>query len=260
MAAYTKLKKFRVILIGSIVFSCLTLCLSTLQFTNQIKYQPQVLGASISSIEQTVTKSVPIPIITIIVEASPTPTETLPTPTLKPKTPITTKRKTDSPTLTPKSSATQKDPNSEQYNAKQIDETTWKVSNVELDDSMASPQDILNALNSYRGTHSLPNLSWDSKLGDYAQERATLFNEKESLDSHAGFKNFMDTGGFDKAGFNSLGENSAYLSGPMNGERIVLKIFGADPAHDGNQLDDWTHVGIGVKGVAINVNFGKNKK
>ena len=70
----------------------------------------------------------------------------------------------------------------------------------------------------------------------------------------------MDNGGFDKAGFNSLGENSAYLSGPMNADKIVRSIFGADGSHDGNQLDNWTHVGVGVNGNAINVNFGKNKK
>lgn len=260
MAAFRKAKKFRVVLIGSIIFSCLALFASTLQFAYQIKNKQHVLGASISSIEQTVKKSVPIPIITIVVESSPTPTKAKPTPTSTATPSPSKKRATPTPTLTPKISTIQKDPNSEQYSAKQIDETTWKVSNVEHDDSMASPQDILNALNSYRGAHSLPNLSWDSKLGEYAQDRANLFNEKESLDSHEGFKSFMDNGGFDKAGFNSLGENSAYLSGPMNGERIVQKIFGADPAHDGNQLDDWTHVGIGVKGVAININFGKNKK
>jgi hypothetical protein len=70
----------------------------------------------------------------------------------------------------------------------------------------------------------------------------------------------MNNGGFDKSGFNGLGENSAYLSGPMNGDRIIHEIFGADPSHDGNQLEGWSHVGVGVKGNAVNVNFGKNRK
>lgn len=70
----------------------------------------------------------------------------------------------------------------------------------------------------------------------------------------------MDNGGFDITGFNSLGENSAMIGGPMSGDKIVKNIFGADESHDGNQLDNWTHVGVGVNGLAINVNFGKNKK
>jgi uncharacterized protein YkwD len=126
---------------------------------------------------------------------------------------------------------------------------------------MASAQDIFNALNSYRMAHGVTTLSWNNSLASFAQERADLFAKNGALDSHAGFTDYMKNDGFSKAGFNSLGENSAYLSGSMNGERIIKDIFGADSAHDGNQLDpSWSDVGVGVNGVAVNLNFGKGKR
>lgn len=186
------------------------------------------------------------------------PTQTpTPAPTITPTaTPIPTATPTSSPTPTPKTPS-----NPSQYTAQKVNDVTWRVSNVSNDDKMASPQEIYNALNSYRTGHGLSSLSWDVALASYAQGRADLFSSNKSLDSHAGFNSFMNNDGFSKVGFNGLGENSAYLSGPMNGDHIIQNIFGADSSHDGNQLDpSWTNVGIGVSGVAVNVNFGKNKK
>lgn len=215
-----------------------------------------VLGTRITKIEAVTNTA----LISPIVEIRPSPTEEpTPTPTEIP-TPTPIKKRV---ALTPKPTKSEvvQGPNSSQYTAQKINDVTWRVSNVNNDDRMSTPSEIQNALNSYRGSHGLSNLSWDQKLGEYAQGRADLFSRNGSLDSHAGFQSFMNNGGFNISGFNSLGENSAYLSGPMNADHIIRNIFGADGAHDGNQLDpSWTHVGIGVNGRAVNINFGKNHK
>ena len=213
-----------------------------------------VLGTQISSFKKTAVLISPIAEITLQPTSTPTPTPTnSPTPTPIIRKPISTSEP-------PKEKVTS-GPNISQYTAQKINDVTWRVNNVSNDDRMSTPQEIQNALNSYRGSHGLSNLLLEQKLGDYAQGRADLFSKNGSLDSHAGFQSYMNNGGFNISGFNSLGENSAYLAGPMNGDHIVKKIFGADSSHDGNQLDPtWTHVGIGVSGRAVNINFGKNHK
>lgn len=187
--------------------------------------------------------------------------KSLPTPTPNP-TDTPTPIPTNTPTPKPQPTATLTPTNTpKNYSAEKISDTTYKVHNVANDSSMASAQDIFNALNTYRAAHGVGGLSWDSKLADLASSRANTFASRGSLDGHAGFRDFMNNGGFDKAGFNGLGENSAFLSGPMNGDRIIREIFGADGDHDGNQLNGaWTHAAVGVNGNAINVNFGKNKQ
>ncbi len=163
------------------------------------------------------------------------------------------------PTATPTTQA-QID-NSTQYTAEKIGENTFRVTGVTLDNSMASTSDILDALNSYRQGRGVGTLAWDSNLATFAQDRANFFSSNSTLDNHTGFKSFMDNNGFEISGFNGLGENSAHLAGPMNGDRIIKEIFGADAPHDNNQLDSsWTHAGVGVNGNYININFGRNKR
>lgn len=251
LAKRLRKKRFPVFLIASILFSCIliTVGLSSYLFVKDVRGE-SVLGTQIAKVEKTTTLISPVVEISLIPTSSPVPT---PTPT---QIPIPTQSKP-----TPTKTEIPQGGNTAQYTAQKINDVTWKVSNLINDDRMSTPQELLNALNSYRGSHGIGNLTWDQKLGDYAQGRADLFSKNGSLDSHAGFTNFMNNGGFDISGFNSLGENSAYLSGPMNSERIVKSIFGADASHDGNQLDgSWTHVGIGVNGRAVNINFGKNRK
>lgn len=244
-------KKFSVFLLSGIVFSLLAISLATYQVAYGNKKDQRVLGATVNSIKREV-KKIEIPTVTISLPTS--------TPSVKsPQDKEVVQSRSTSIAAPPPATPTTID-KSAQYTGEKIGESTWRITNVQNDTTMASTQDILNALNSYRGAHGISNLSWDQKLADLAQSRANKFNADNSLDSHAGFRSFMDSGGFDTAGFNSLGENSAMLSGNMNGERIIKNIFGADASHDENQLDNWTHVGIGLNGVAVNVNFGKDKK
>lgn len=257
LAKRLRTKRFPVFLIASIVFSCsiISLGMGSFLFAKE-RNIGSVLGVNIKNVEKRTILISPVVEITLAPTNTPVPT---PTPTDTP-TPTPVRKKTVTTPIPTKSEIPQGS-NSSQYTAQKINDVTWKVSNISNDDHMASPQELLNALNSYRGSHGVGNLAFDQKLGEYAQGRADLFSKNGSLDSHAGFQNYMNNGGFDLSGFNSLGENSAYLAGPMNADRIIRNIFGADGSHDGNQLDpSWTHVGIGVSGRAVNINFGKNKK
>lgn len=243
-------RKYNVFLLGSIAFSWVLVCIGVYT-TFSVSPQQQVLGTRIAAARNIILT----PVIEVTIEPSPSPTIAPHTPTPFP-TPTT--KRINYPTKTPTQAPSNQ--NSPQYTAEKIDDVTWKVKDVANDTTMASPQDIVNALNSYRGEKGKGNLTVDINLSTFAQERANLFSSNGSLDSHAGFQSYMNNGGFEKSGFNGLGENSAMLSGPMSGEKIIKNIFGADPPHDGNQLDDWTHVGVGVSGNAVNVNFGKNKR
>lgn len=254
LAAKLRYGNYSIFLLASIAFSWIlvTIGVYTAFFADSSK--KQVLGAGIAVAKN----AFETPIIEVTVGPSHTPTAVpltlTPTPTLKIA--PTNSQSTPAHTPTPAPHTT----NNDQYTAEKIDDVTWRVKNVSNDSSMASPQDIVNALNSYRGERGKSNLIVDINLATYAQERANLFSSQANLDSHAGFRDYMNNGGFEKSGFNSLGENSAMLSGPMNGEKIIRSIFGADPSHDGNQLDTWTHVGVGVSGNFVNVNFGREKR
>ena|SRR3989344_1740838 len=169
------------------------------------------------------------------------------------------------PTRSPTRIPTQEEPDGQQESAtnndwgvaKQISEHTYTIK-VDYDSSMANPQDILNALNSYRSQHGRGSLNWDQRLADYANGRAGIFKDIGNTDSHAGFENFLNNeDGFSKLGFNRLGENS-YYGGPLTGTHLIEWVFAQSPQHNANQLDNWSSVGIGVVGGGINLNFGGN--
>lgn len=143
--------------------------------------------------------------------------------------------------------------------AKKIGEHTYTIK-VGEDERMATPQEILDALNSYRQTQGKGTLQRDNKLASYAQERAQFFSEKGSTDAHAGFNDYLDNqDGFTKLGFDRLGENS-YYGGKLYGVHLIEWIFAKSPEHNANQLDSgWSHVGIGVSGYGVNLIFGGGK-
>jgi len=146
-------------------------------------------------------------------------------------------------------------------NITQIGTFTYQV-RIGSDDRMATPQEIAEELNHYRKSHGKSDLIWDSVLAEYANNRAKYFFDNQILDEHEGFRKFVNNdGGFEKLGFDSLGENSAYLSGgELMAKSIIEQLFASDIYHDNNQLDPkWTHVGVGIEGLAINLIFGGNK-
>lgn len=142
-----------------------------------------------------------------------------------------------------------------------VDDTTWRIT-VSQDAQMGTQSEVFAALNAYRQKRGKAQLTWDDKLGSYAQSRADFFSVNGSMDSHAAFDNFTSSqNGFAALGFSSLGENSAYLGGPIEATRIIEVIFAGDAPHDNNQLDEnWSHAGVGIHGQAVDVVFGGHKR
>jgi len=143
--------------------------------------------------------------------------------------------------------------------AKQVDEVTWTMK-IGEDEKMATPQEILSALNAYRQRYGSQVLNWDNKLGDYAQTRAKYLNFIKSVDKHEGFTKFVnDEDGFNKLGFTMLGENISY-GYRLNGVHTIEWMYAGDEPHNKNQLDNrWNYVGIGVDGLATCLVFGTGK-
>lgn len=140
--------------------------------------------------------------------------------------------------------------------AKQIDEVTWQMK-VNLDDRIGTPEEIYEALNSYRNRHGVNSLNWDNNLAVFAQQRADYFNSIQNIDKHAGFNDFVSSyENITNMGFRSIGENSSF-GYRMYGVHLIEWIFAGDEPHNANQLNSgWNHVGIGVSGLGVDLIFG----
>jgi uncharacterized protein YkwD len=130
--------------------------------------------------------------------------------------------------------------------SEQISEHTWVIK-VSQDSQMATPQQILTALNEYRNKHGSQQLIWNNNLADYAHSRAQFFFTEKKLDSHQGFSDFLNNqDGFHKLGFTALGENASF-GYRLTATHLIEWVYAGDEPHDNNQLDSrWDHVGIGV--------------
>jgi uncharacterized protein YkwD len=143
--------------------------------------------------------------------------------------------------------------------AKQIDAHTW-TTKLGQDSVIGTPSEIFDALNVYRNRLGKGTLTWDSNLAAYAQTRATLYNSIKALDEHKGFIDYTNsTDNLRTLGFWGVGENACY-GYRLLGVHIIEWVFAGDKPHDDNQLDSsWTHVGIGVSGLGVDIIFGKEK-
>lgn len=128
--------------------------------------------------------------------------------------------------------------------AVQVSETGYRMK-VGFDSVMGTPEETFKALNLYRYTKGKSNLTWDDRLARYALERVTFICQNGS-DSHAGFSDYVENQeGYKTLGFYQLGENmSTHMK--FTGTHLIEWMYAADPAHDGNQLGDWSHVGVGI--------------
>lgn len=144
--------------------------------------------------------------------------------------------------------------------AKQLDDVTWTLK-VQNDAVMATPEEILNALNNYRQSQGREKLKWSDTLASFAKERADHFRDINSTDKHAGFISYLDNEeNAQKLGFYGFGENSSF-GYKLQGVHLIEWVFAADEGHNANQLNSsWTYVGIGVSGLGIDVIFAKNKR
>ena len=128
--------------------------------------------------------------------------------------------------------------------AVQVSETGYRMK-IAFDSVMGTAEETFKALNLYRYTKGKSNLTWDERLAKYALERATYVCQNGS-DSHAGFSDYVENQeGYKTLGFYQLGENmSTHMK--FTGTHLIEWMYAADPAHDGNQLGDWSHVGVGI--------------
>ena len=128
--------------------------------------------------------------------------------------------------------------------AVQVSETGYRMK-VGFDAVMGTPEETFKALNHYRYTKGKSNLTWDGRLAKYALERATFICQNGS-DGHAGFNDYVSNQeGYKTLGFYQLGENmSTHMK--FTGTHLIEWMYAADPAHDGNQLGAWSHVGVGI--------------
>lgn len=143
--------------------------------------------------------------------------------------------------------------------AVQIDEHTWTMK-VQNDDRMSTVEELFTALNDYRRSKGVSDLTWDQKLADYADSRAKYFTSIKTTDGHAGFNDFLtNQDGFNILGFNQLGENTSY-GYRMLGVHLIEWIYAGDEPHDKNQRNSiWSHVGIGIDGVSTCLIFATGK-
>jgi uncharacterized protein YkwD len=160
------------------------------------------------------------------------------------------------PTATPTPTPT---PKKDWGKSRQIGEYTWTI-DVSDDDRAGTADEVFQALNAYRQKNGKGTLAWSDSLGSYARSRADLFVSQSKTDSHAGFKDYLDNqDGFTKLGFMRIGENSSY-GYKVLGVHLIEWVYAGDKPHDDNQLSDkWTHVGIGVNGLATDLIFAGGK-
>ncbi len=142
--------------------------------------------------------------------------------------------------------------------AKQVGESTWTM-RIQMDDRMATPQEVYEALNEYRYRQGKEKLTWDDRLARFAQSRAEYFTSIGTLDEHKGFAEYTkDIENVKKLGFWHLGENSSF-GYRLYGVHLIEWVYAGDDPHDLNQINSsWTHVGIGVNGTQSNIIFGGN--
>lgn len=143
--------------------------------------------------------------------------------------------------------------------AEQVDDVTYTI-RVRYDEHMGTPTEIMDAINQYRATKGVGGLSWDDRLGEYAQSRADHFESIQGTDKHAGFNTYLENeDGFNKLEFNRLGENS-FFGGTLTGTHLIEWVFSQSPGHDANQTDSgWSHIGVGTSASSVNIIFGSGK-
>jgi uncharacterized protein YkwD len=131
---------------------------------------------------------------------------------------------------------------------------------IQPDGLMGTPLEMLAALNSYRQQQGKGALAWDDKLAGFANSRAEYFSQKNNLDSHAGFSDYLNNqDGFKKLGFANVGENSS-IGFTLQAVHLIEWVYAGDAEHNNNQLNsDWQYVGIGVNGTSTDFVFGGNK-
>lgn len=168
-----------------------------------------------------------------------------------PSEPVQTNTLTPSPTQIPSPTSVQEPIPTDSANAKPWGEA-WRQEDgsytmkIQEDSVMSAPQELAEAINRYRETKGMGRLAWSDTLAAYAQSRAEYIVANGS-DRHAGFNNFVENeDGFQKLGFNCLGENMSE-GFRLSGTHLVEWMYAQSPGHDANQLNPiYASIGVGI--------------
>jgi|GEM_PF-2523457 len=140
------------------------------------------------------------------------------------------------------------------WSIRKVDEHMTEFS-VPVNDTMASKQELFDAVNSYRRSHNLNTLTSNSTICDIAQKRAQEQLDNGALDNHAGFGKYGES----QNEFSHLGE-VLYGGQPLSGVHIVE--FGWDRSLTGHrealQNPSWQIGCGGIAGVFAAFVFANN--
>lgn len=147
-------------------------------------------------------------------------------------TPTTTSTPTPSPTITPKPTLIPT-----QTPTRIPLPTTFQVQAVESSGS----QDLLGAVNAFRGKNGLGSLSSSSTLCSIAQSRVSENAALGQLDNHAGFEKYFKG----QVEFKSMGENLHWATYTETATEIIENGWANSPGHKENMLDSKWQYGCG---------------
>lgn len=179
-----------------------------------------------------------------------------PTPTGLPL-PIPTWVSPPTPTIQYIAPTTVSQNNNEYGKVKQVSKYEYNA-NFGNDSRMATPNEILTAVNNYRNQNGSGSVSWDDGLATWAQSRASLFATND-LDQHAGFNAEIESKA-QSLGLKGAGEDS-FLGGSLEAVHLIEWTFAQDEPHKAILLGNFNVVGIGVasgkNGYGVDLIFGR---
>lgn len=111
-------------------------------------------------------------------------------------------------------------------------------------ETMASVEELNQAINSYRQAHNLNTIYIDPQLCEIATRRAL---EIAKDFSHDKFGEHVSNGDYDYTGFNQIGEN--LWQGEFSAVHIVEFGWDQSPGHRANLQGNWSRGCAGVNGV-----------
>ncbi len=131
------------------------------------------------------------------------------------------------------------------------------LAEIPTDPRMSTPDELFEAMNSYRSAHGLSTLTKDDTLCFIAQSRAEELHQLGKLDNHEGLSKYLDY--FIQAGFTNQAGEVLFYGGPLYGVHIIE--YGWDRSLTGHreviQDPNYNHGCGGISGEAVVFIFGQ---
>lgn len=127
------------------------------------------------------------------------------------------------------------------------------------DEIMSTADELTQALNKYRNTHSVQELVVSDTLCKLADRRINELSAIGGLDSHKGFKDYLaiDSNWDNLPNFKSVGENNSY-GYRLTGTHLIEWVFDADEEHRSNQINPkWNRVCVRISDTIVEIIFGQ---